>query len=366
VIRILIVDDSALMRRLLSDVFAGEPDFETHVARDGLEALALNESVRPDVVTLDVQMPHMDGLTCLDRIMLQRPCAVVMLSSLTRESADETLRALSLGAVDFVTKPEGAVSLQMEEFGPLLVDVVRRAAVSRPRATHRLAERIRLSTTAAPRAPGQKRKRRKAAKATDASPGLVLVGTSTGGPPALDALLSPLPADFAWPILVAQHMPAAFTEALARRLDRLCALSVVEVSRPVPLVGGRVYIGRGNADLIVSLRPEGLVAMSAPAASEYLWHPSVDRLVDSAMQHVAAENLAGVLMTGMGNDGARSMAAMRAAGGHTIAEAEETAVVWGMPGALVRAEGASDIVPLRDIAASLMDHVGVSAQAGPR
>jgi two-component system chemotaxis response regulator CheB len=183
----------------------------------------------------------------------------------------------------------------------------------------------------------------------------VLVGTSTGGPPALDALLAPLPADFPWPILVAQHMPSRFTAALASRLDRLCALRVVEAAAPVPVLPGQVVIGQGDADMILVMRDGHLTAMPDPASAAHRWHPSVDRLVASAMACCKPEGLVGVLMTGMGDDGAAAMAALHRAGGRTVAEAEESAVVWGMPGALVRAGGASAVARLDMIAALLRD-----------
>jgi two-component system chemotaxis response regulator CheB len=183
--------------------------------------------------------------------------------------------------------------------------------------------------------------------------GLVLVGTSTGGPPALEALLAPLSSRFPWPILVAQHIPAAFTGPLAKRLAGLCALRVLEVTQPTFLEAGCVYIGRGDADLVVSRRPSGLVAMTVPSNPDYPWHPSTDRLVRSAMQYLPATQLVGVLMTGMGNDGAEALATLHANGGATIAEAEETAVVWGMPGELVRMGGAAYVLPLQNIAQRL-------------
>jgi two-component system chemotaxis response regulator CheB len=185
----------------------------------------------------------------------------------------------------------------------------------------------------------------------------VLVGTSTGGPPALEALLVALPDTFAWPILVAQHMPASFTGQLAKRLDGICALNVIEASRPILLERGNVYIGRGDADIVVSRRPSGLVALAVPAKANYPWHPSTDRLVRSAMELVPPSQLVGVLMTGMGNDGAAAMAELRAQGGKTIAEAEDTAVVWGMPGELVKLGGASWVVPLPKIASRLQQLV---------
>lgn len=362
--RLLIVDDSALMRRVLGDVFQNEPGFEVAFARDGVEALAQVHAFKPDVVTLDVQMPRMDGLSCLDRIMVERPCPVVMVSSLTTEGADATLEALELGAVDFVVKPDGAVSLSIDDFAPILVEKVVMAAASRVRRSHRLAERLRARHGAipAPASPPVSAPRGKPAatwkpQPAGMPPGLVIIGTSTGGPPALDAVLSEIPADFPWPILVAQHMPAAFTASLAHRLDGLCALRVIEVARPTPLVPGCVYIARGDADMIVSRRSAGPVALPSPSSSEHRWHPSVDRLVDSAAATVPSERLVGVLMTGMGNDGARSMAALRAAGGRTIAESEDTAVVWGMPGELVKAAGADVVAPLEAIAGKIREMV---------
>lgn len=361
-IRLLIVDDSALMRRLLGELFRDEGDFEVAYARDGDEALAALASFAPDVITLDVHMPRLDGLTCLDRIMVERPTPVVMLSSLTGDGADETLDAMALGAVDVIEKPSGPLSLELESLRPVLVEKIRAAAGARLRRTHRLAERVRSLAGGAVAGPPRRRlpsphRDIPAPPAATASSGierLVLVGCSTGGPPALDALLAPLPADFPWPILIAQHIPKAFTGPLARRLDRLCRLEVIEVTGLTPLAPGRVHIGSGDSDLIVSARPQGLMALSAPASGDYRWHPSVDRLVESAMAALPASRLVGVLMTGMGDDGARSMTRLRAGGGLTFAEAEETAVVWGMPGELVRAGGAGVVAPLDNLAERLL------------
>ena len=355
-IKLLVVDDSALLRKLLGQVFAGEADFEVQFARNGVEALDQLTAFAPDVITLDINMPQMDGLSCLDRIMVELPRPVVMVSSLTAEGAETTLEALRLGAVDFVPKPEGTASLYMETWAPDLIAKVRTAAGAKLKSSLRLQDRVRHRL----RAPVASLQRRGAA--ADVAPalnepatgdGLVLVGTSTGGPPALEALLTPLPADFPWPILVTQHMPASFTGPLARRLDGICALTVIEVQKPTPLQPGTVYVGRGDADLIVSRRAGGLVAMAAPAEAGYPWHPSTDRLVRTAMAHLPASQLIGVLMTGMGNDGAAAMTKLHADGGRTIAEAEETAVVWGMPGELVKAKGAGWIEPLSSIAERL-------------
>ncbi len=358
--KVLIVDDSALIRRVLSEILS-EAGFEIAVARDGVEALAKVGTFLPDVVTLDVQMPNMSGLECLDRIMLQRPCPVVMVSSLTAEGAEETLTALELGAVDFVPKPDGVVSLATEDLAPVLVEKILAAATARVGRAHRLVERLRArrGETKAPArsAPPVRALRAAGGQTGDEPKGLVLVGASTGGPAALEALLSEVPGDFPWPILVAQHMPATFTGSLASRLDGLCALAVTEVTGPTFLEAGVVHIARGGADMVVSRRASGLVALPAPADAKYRWHPSVDRLVASAMTQVAPERLVGVLMTGMGDDGASTMAGLRKAGGLTIAEAEETAVVWGMPGALVKAGGADAVEPLEAIASRLVSMV---------
>lgn len=361
-IKLLVVDDSPLMRRLLGDLFTAEGDFEVSLARNGAEALEALSTVQPDVITLDVQMPQMDGLECLDRIMIQRPTPVVMASAVTAEGAAEALKAIDLGAVDVIAKPAGAVSLHMDEFGPSLVEKVRAAAQARLPKTLRLRERIRARIgrdgPVLPSIPVTPRRR--LAAAAEPFDRLVLVGASTGGPPALDALLGPLPAAFPWPIIVAQHMPATFTDALARRLDTVTAMSVSEVAEPTLLQAGRVYIARGDADVIVSRRGGGLVAMNAPASPAFRWHPSVDRLVDSALEHTSAACIVGVLLTGMGNDGAAAMGRLQRAGGRTIAESEASAVVWGMPGELVRAGGASVISDLEGIA----DHLLAAVAAG--
>jgi two-component system chemotaxis response regulator CheB len=363
VIKILVVDDSALMRRLLGRVFSEQGDFEIAFARDGLEALDCLRAFQPDVVTLDIHMPNMDGLACLDRIMVDRPCPVIMVSSMTAAGADKTLEAMQLGAVDFIAKPEGAISLAMEELAPELIEKVRAALKARFRPRLRLKERLRLQTNTVGLSKVNSRSRivvrpdngvERLVRSAGPPDVVVLVGASTGGPPALDAILSPLPADFPWPVLVAQHMPAAFTGPLARRLDKLCALTVVEVTGPMPLVAGQVYIGKGDADIIVSMRAGAPVVIAAPELAEHRWHPSVNRLVFSAMQHLGASRLIGVLMTGMGNDGAAAMTQLKAQGGRTIAESEETAVVWGMPGELVRAGGAQLIIPLNRIAHTLL------------
>jgi two-component system chemotaxis response regulator CheB len=355
VIRLLIADDSALMRKLLGEIFSKQPDFTLEYARNGLETLERLKSYHPDVITLDIQMPHMDGLKCLERIMIEQPCPVVMVSSLTEKDAATTLEAIRMGAVDFIAKPGGAISLGLPDMADQLIAKVRQAASAKLRSTPLLKERVRhrMQNRRSETRPSSSRSKPPEARDPATGFGLVLVGTSTGGPPALEALLEPLPAGFSWPIVIAQHMPESFTGPLSQRLDRLCALTVKEVVRPTLLEPGHAYIGRGDADVIISSRSAGLVVMPAPADPEYPWHPSTDRLVRSAMTHLASSQLIGVLMTGMGNDGASAMAQMRAEGGQTIAESEETAVIWGMPGELVKAEGADWILPVGEIAPQL-------------
>jgi two-component system chemotaxis response regulator CheB len=356
----LIADDSALMRKLLEGIFRAEGDFELRLARNGAEALELVRSFNPEVVTLDVQMPDMDGLTCLSKIMVEAPRPVVMISALTEEGAQATLEAIELGAVDFIAKPTGTVSLKLDQLRPLVVEKVRAAASAHIRPTLRLRERIRHQFRAVGVASRLPQKRASQASAPSTR-GLVLIGTSTGGPAALDVVLPQLPKDLPWPVMIAQHMPASFTGPFAQRLDRQCKLDVVEVNRPMPLQAGVAYVGRGDADLVVTARAKNFVAMPVPARRDYPWHPSVERMVCSAIEHYGAAHLVGVLMTGMGHDGAGAMTLLRNEGGRTIAEAESTAVVWGMPGELVRNGGAEFVRPLEDIADTIVELVSKHA-----
>ena len=362
-IRLLVADDSALMRKLLEGIFRDEGDFDIQLARNGAEALDLVRSFDPHVVTLDVKMPDMDGLSCLSQIMIQAPRPVVMVSSLTGEGAEATLEAIELGAVDFIAKPGGTISLEIDRLRPVLVEKVRGAVNAKIRRTLRLKERIRhqfrgagvVSEPVRPVRPASRR------AGTHSAPGLVLIGTSTGGPAALDVVLPQLPKQLPWPVMVAQHMPASFTAAFARRLDRNCELDVVEVERPMPLHPGTIYIGRGDADVVVSSRASGLHAMPVPAQRDYPWHPSVERMVRSALDHYDATRLVGVMMTGMGRDGADAMTELHQRGGRTVAEAESTAVVWGMPGELVKSGGAELVRPLDEIAATIAEWVEADA-----
>jgi two-component system chemotaxis response regulator CheB len=353
-LKLLIADDSALMRKCLGDIFKAEGDFEVSFARNGAEALSMARSVAPDVITLDVNMPEMDGITCLSRIMVECPKPVVMVSSITDEGAEVTLQALSLGAVDFIPKPDGTVSLHIDKIKVALVAKVRSAAKARISKSRGLLERVRHRTQSVEglrRSAGSMRNA--AMTATSPVKGIVLIGVSTGGPGAIETVLPRLPGIFPWPILVAQHMPESFTGVFARRINDLSELEVIEVTRPTPLRGGVVYIGRGDADLLVGVRGGALTAIPVPASSLHNWHPSVERLVTSALEHVTPEHLLGVMLTGMGDDGAAAMAELRARGGRTIAESEDTAVVWGMPGELVKRGGATLVLPIERVADQL-------------
>ena len=359
---VLFIEDDRMNRRVVRDMLdvAGAQMEEAESAEIGLERIEAEDF---DMILVDLRMPGMDGLSCLSQIMIQAPRPVVMISSLTAEGADATLEAIELGAVDFIAKPAGTVSLEIDRLRPVLIEKIRGAVHAKIRPTLRLKERIRHQFRGAGVVPKPARLDRSEARraATHAVPGLILVGTSTGGPAALDVVLSQLPKQLRWPVMVAQHMPANFTGAFARRLDRNCELEVVEVGRPMLLHPGTIYIGRGDADVVVSSRAAGMHAMPVPARRDYPWHPSVERMVRSALEHYDATRLIGVLMTGMGNDGAAAMTELRQRGGRTIAEAESTSVVWGMPGELVKNGGADLVRPVDEIAASLAEWLEADA-----
>jgi len=355
-IKLLIVDDSALMRRQLMTLFQAEGDFEIRQARNGAEAVSENRDFEPEVVTLDINMPEMDGLTALSLIMAERPVAVIMLSSLTEQGALATFEALNLGAVDYIAKPGGTISLSINKITDDLIAKVRSAAKARVK-TNR--------TTASGVVQRIREERKKATAAFSlatqsrvAKEGLLVIGASTGGPRALEIVLSGLPADFPWPVLVAQHMPAAFTKAFAERLNLCCALQVAEVSRPVPVEPGKIYIGRGGADMLLNKRAGKLNVLAAPENPQYHWHPSVELLGRSVLQHCDPKRVTAVLLTGMGYDGSDAFTEIKKRGGRTIAESEASAVVYGMPAELVNKGGASLILGAEEVAAQVASWAG--------
>ncbi|HRK96189.1 MAG TPA: chemotaxis-specific protein-glutamate methyltransferase CheB [Rhodospirillales bacterium] len=351
--RLLVVDDSALMRRCLRECFEGEADIEVRTARDGKDALEQVKSFDPDVITLDINMPVMDGLTCLSHIMEELPRPVVMVSSLTDTGALATFEALELGAVDYVTKPGGTVSLNLRAVFPDLISKVRQA--SEARSGHRpVSQRLRAQRLHAQAArPARQAMTVARAHGAVASADLVLIGVSTGGPRTIEDVLVELPKDFPAPILVAQHMPARFTSVFAARLNERCEISVQEVVAPTPLEAGRVYVARGDADVTLSLRLNRLTALSTPADPKFPWHPSVSRMVASAMAVVDPSRLIAVQLTGMGDDGANEITELRRQGGRTIAESEETAVIFGMPKEVISRGGATRVLPAHKVAQQL-------------
>ncbi len=350
-LKILVVDDSALMRRQLTLLFEAQGDMVVRQARNGAEAVAENHSFQPDVVTLDINMPEMDGITALSLIMTERPVPVVMVSSLTEKGALATFEALNLGAVDYVAKPGGTISLSLEVVKADLLAKVRMAAKVK-------LGRMRTGSTGVVTGLSQRmREERQRIQSNGMvfrrpanGEGLVLIGVSTGGPRALEEVLPQLPADLPWPVLVAQHMPASFTAPFAARLGALCSLPVMEVNKPQPVQPGHVYIGKGGADMVLAQRGEVLTALPKPESPECLWHPSVEMLARSAMQVISPERILAVMLTGMGYDGADAFTDIKRAGGRTIAEAEETAVVFGMPGELIARGGATVVLPLGKVA----------------
>jgi len=349
-LKLLLVDDSALMRRQLSLLFQAEGDFEVRQARNGLEAVEINGQFQPDVVTLDINMPEMDGLTALSLIMAERPVPVVMFSSLTEKGALATFEALNLGAVDFIAKPEGTISLSIDAVKADLVGKVRAAARARlkgrgaaPRPSPRQAQ--------APAVP-------KAFRRGGLGEGVVVVGVSTGGPRTLQDILPLFPADFPWPVLVAQHMPGGFTRSFAERMNVLCPLRVVEASGPMPVEGGSVYIGKGGADMVLTRRVGKLTVLPKPENEKYLWHPSVEFLGRSVLECCDPTRVVAVMLTGMGSDGAEAFTEIRKRGGRTIAESEASAVVFGMPAELIRRGGASAVLPAEQVVAQILSWVG--------
>ena len=354
-LKLLIVDDSALMRRQLTLLFQEEGDFTIQQARNGREAVELNREFQPDVVTLDINMPEMDGITALSLLMAERPVPVVMVSSLTEKGALATFEALNLGAVDYITKPGGTISLSIEEINGSLVAKVRAAAAAKlkgkPSKVKGLAQRMREERENAPPRP-------MAIRRGLGGEGLVLIGVSTGGPRTLEDILPLLPATLPWPVLVVQHMPAAFTRSFADRLDQLCPCRVLEVSGPMVVEPGTIYIAKGGADMIVARRAGKLTVLPKPENSQFLWHPSVEALGQSVLECCDAARVVAVMLTGMGHDGADAFTELRRRGSRTIAESEASSVVFGMPAELIKRGGANVVLPSDKIAAQINTWVG--------
>ncbi|EOW9325610.1 TPA: chemotaxis protein CheB [Vibrio cholerae] len=324
--KILVVDDSALMRTTISDILQCIPNAEIKTARDGMDALDKVMKWQPDVMTLDINMPNMDGLTCLTQIMVERPLPIVMLSSLTHEGAITTLEALYLGAVDFVAKPGGTICGRLQEVAPLIREKVRAAAKMR----------VKVHTQLSVSPAEVEHKHNSPVVENNEDHQLAIMGVSTGGPGTVETILRHLPADFSLPIIVNQHMPESFTAAFAQRLNRHLQQPVKEINRALVLEAGTVYVCKGDRDCIVTLRDGKLAAMPTPNDSHFSWHPSVSKLVASAIRTCGEDNLLCVMLTGMGDDGADEMAQVAQGNGIVFAQEPTTCVVPSMPEALLK------------------------------
>jgi len=336
------------MRKYLKKILEEDPAIEvTEMARDGEEAVEKNLALKPDVITLDLNMPKMDGLTALQYIMHTSPCPVVVVSSLTQQGALATFEAFELGAVDCVAKPEGTVSLNLDRVASEIRMKVKAAARVRLKA---LSPRGKANQPP----PAVCRKEAVARPTTVDQPlgRVVVIGVSTGGPRTLEGILPGLPGSFPAPVIVVQHMPEGFTKCFAERLDACCALRVREAADGFPLEKGTVTIARGGYHLKFARRPidKRLVLRLSRDPGDVLYMPSVSVTLRSLRQHLKDEQIVGVMLTGMGDDGVDEMAQVKSGGGYTIAESEETAVVWGMPGELWQRGGADVLAPAYDIA----------------
>ncbi len=345
-IKVLIIDDSALMRGILREIINSHSDMEVvGQAPDPLTARELIKQCNPDVLTLDVEMPKMNGLEFLEKLMRLRPMPVLMVSSHTEQGNEVTLKALELGAVDFITKPGigAAGGFGMADMGNEIGEKIRAAARAR---IHRHALN----------APTWERPQPLAGTSLNGAEKLIFFGSSTGGTEALKEVLMRMPANSP-PVLITQHMPEAFTRSFAQRLDGISAMTVKEAEQNERVLPGHAYIAPGHSHL--RLRKNGSLYYTELSRDEPVnrHRPSVDVLFDSAAEVAGAKAL-GVIMTGMGKDGARGLLAMRQAGAYTIAQDEATCVVFGMPKAAIEVGAAMEIAGLRDIAARVLDRVG--------
>ena len=344
-VRVLVVDDSALMRKLIPNILAREPLIEVvGTAMDGAFALKKIEELRPDVITLDLEMPRMDGMETLRLIMRRTPLPVILVSTHSKEGAYSTFKALALGAIDFVAKPKEASAGHLDAIAQQLIDKIKVAKRT-------VGRRISAPIEEFPQPV------KKNARLAVPPNRIIAIGITTGGPNALQFVLSKIPAEFSGSILLVQHMPEGFTEMFARRLDECCALEVQEAKSGDLLLAGRVLVCPGNRHMMVRRMPRGDVAVLSDSPAVNGHRPSVDVLFRSVAQEFGPTAV-GVLMTGMGEDGAEGLGAIRDAGGFTIAQSEDTCVVPGMPRAAILKGYASRIVPLDGISQHLVAQFG--------
>lgn len=348
--KVLVVDDSAFMRKLITEMINEDPEFEVaDTAKNGLEAVEKAEFLRPDVITMDVEMPIKNGIEALKEIMTKCPAPVIMLSSLTGEGSDHTIEALEHGAIDFLQKPSGSISVDLYKVKEVLLEKLRialKANLARRKET-RSRPLIRVSKLQTANRTGHNSGFRH----------LVAIGTSTGGPRALQTVLSALPPDFPAPILVVQHMPPKFTKSLAQRLDMISNIRVVEAENGMTVESGTAYIAPGDWHMHLHRAGSSYTIRLSRGEPRYGHRPSVDVMFESLIG-MNELNRHLVLMTGMGGDGARAMKQLRDAGAKTtIAESEETCVVYGMPKVAVELGAAIHVLPLYQIPRKLVDIV---------
>lgn len=347
--RVLIVDDSALMRKLLTELLGQSPDLQViGTATDPFDAREKIKSLNPDVITLDVEMPKMDGLTFLKNLMRLHPMPVVMISSLTEQGASVTLDAIEFGALDFVTKPRLDLKEGMQEQSRAIIDkVVAAASVSRDK-LERVQQRMKVSRE---RGELQQRSAAVSAPAYRTTDQLIAIGSSTGGLDAIRDVLIGVPVD-APGIVIAQHIPGTFSRSFAERMDKMLPLKVEEAYENAPITTGRVYIAPGEKHLEVVRSGAKYTCHLTDAPPVNRHRPSVEVLFDSVTK-AAGKNTLAIMLTGMGKDGAEAMLRLRQAGARTIAQDEATAVVWGMPGAAVKLGAVERVMPLQDISEAI-------------
>jgi two-component system chemotaxis response regulator CheB len=346
-IRVLVVDDSALMRKLIPAILERDSSIEVvGTAMDGAFALKKIEELHPDVITLDLEMPRMDGMETLRLIMRRAPLPVIVFSTHSKEGAYSTFKALALGAIDFVAKPKNAAAGHLDAIAVQLIEKIKVAK----RVSGRT---IRQSVPVETRPVAKK-----VVRATLPPNRIVAIGISTGGPNALQYVLSQIPADFAASTLIVQHMPEGFTEMFARRLDECCALDVHEARSGDLLLAGRVLICPGNRHMMVRRMPRGDMVVLSDGPPMNGHRPSADVLFHSVAQEFGLTSI-GVIMTGMGDDGAEGLGAIKAAGGMTVAQSEDTCVVGGMPRAAIAKGYANKIVSLDALSSFLVSQCGV-------
>ncbi len=346
-IKVLVVDDSLFMRRMITDILQAEADMEVvGTARNGQEGLELARQLQPDVITLDVEMPVMDGITMLERLMQENPTPVVMVSSLTKEGAEVTLRCLELGAIDFVTKPSGSISMDLYKVSSQIVEKVRVASRVPPYRLRKLAQPV--STTRTVHLPPVVSPLSRVAEEV-----LVVVGCSTGGPKALATLMNSLPSDFHAPMLIVQHMPEGFTRSLAERLDRLSSVAVREAQEGDRLEAGFALLAPGGRHM--KLTPNRTIQLSQDPPVHGV-RPAVDVTLLSLAQHYPGRVVVAIL-TGMGSDGALGARALRAKGARVLVEHESSCVVYGMPRAVLQTSGADQVVPIEQMGHAIAEEV---------